>query len=98
MGARVGLVRNDPSGPTERRPDTARRNVIQSADAGPSPTYRVLPNQGYQSSSDHRIAIPLPHAATAVQLDVLWPNGRKQLYNIKPRGREVIRLQQVNQD
>ncbi len=98
MGARVGLVWDEPSGPKKRRSGFARRNVIQSADVGPSPTYRVLPNQGYQSSNDHRIAIPLPNGATGVQVDVVWPNGSKQRYNLKPRSRGVIRLQQGNQD
>lgn len=98
MGAHVGIVWDGPLEPKKRRSGFTRRSVIRSADVGPSPTYRVLPNQGYQSSSDHRIAIPLPHGATAVQVDVLWPSGSKHRYNLKPRGREVIRLQQRNQD
>ncbi len=54
----------------------------------------VLPNQGYQSSSDHRIHIALPRNAENVRLKVVWPNGRSQEFGVEPRQPGTVRLRQ----
>ncbi len=57
-------------------------------------THWLLPNQGYQSSNDHRMHIAVPPGVETVQLEVLWPDGRRQRCTVKPRAREVIRIKQ----
>ncbi len=57
-------------------------------------THWLLPNQGYQSSNDHRMHFALPPGVTTVQLDVIWPNGRRESHTVKPRPGEVMRLKQ----
>ncbi|MFQ5491379.1 MAG: CRTAC1 family protein [Phycisphaerae bacterium] len=56
-------------------------------------TYWLLPNQGYQSSSDHRIHVALTPGAKIMALKVLWPDGRRSQHVI-PARRSVVRLDQ----
>jgi hypothetical protein len=54
----------------------------------------LLPNQGYQSSHDHRMQLaPVPRNGP-VRIDILWPDGRTQRYRVDPQAREVVRLRQ----
>ncbi len=59
-----------------------------------SGTRYLLPNQGYQSSNDHRLHIPVPPGAATVEIEVRWPNGQRQT-RILPIGRgKTIRVRQ----
>ncbi|MEE9296033.1 MAG: CRTAC1 family protein [Phycisphaerae bacterium] len=64
-------------------------------------THWLLPNQGYQSSIDHRLHIALPPGVTTLELEVFWPNGRRERYSINPSPKRqrwesatVVRLRQ----
>ena len=59
------------------------------------PAQWLLPNQSYQSSSDHRLHIPAPLDGGTVRLEVLWPDGRVQHYDVKPRSEGTVRLKQA---
>jgi hypothetical protein len=59
------------------------------------PWHWMLPNQGYQSSHDHRLYLPLqPDDRATPPLEVRWPDGTMQRYQPEQRGRGVIRLRQ----
>ncbi len=58
------------------------------------PWRRMLPNQGYQSSHDHRLYFPLPPDTTKALLEVGWPDGAYQRYQVEPRGAGNVRLHQ----
>lgn len=57
-----------------------------------SATYWLLPNQGYQSSHDHRVFIPTTPGEHILQLEVLWPNGRSRQYDVNTQTNAVIQL------
>ncbi|MCH7839533.1 MAG: CRTAC1 family protein, partial [Planctomycetes bacterium] len=59
------------------------------------PWHWMLPNQGYQSSQDHRLYLPVrPEDRVTPPLEVGWPDGTLQRYQLEQWGRGVIRLRQ----
>jgi hypothetical protein len=58
-------------------------------------THWYLPNQGYQSSHDHRLHLVGPRGEAAVQIEVTWPDGRRQRYDVKPKTGLVSLRQQT---
>lgn len=58
------------------------------------PAFRLLPNQGYQSSHDHRILIPLTKPNAEVSIEVTWPNGTRQRHALPPRPTGTFQIRQ----
>jgi len=64
---------------------------VSMAGAG---TRRLLPNQGYQSSNDHRLHISIPPGRSADHVTVHWPDGRSHEFALPPDAKGVIQLRQ----
>ena len=58
------------------------------------PAFRLLPNQGYQSSHDHRILIPLTKQNAEVSIEVTWPDSSRQRHSIRPRRAGTFQIRQ----
>lgn len=54
----------------------------------------LLPNQGYQSSNDHRLHIAIPQGRRADHVTIQWPDGRSEDFAFPPDAKGVVRLRQ----
>lgn len=57
-------------------------------------TYWLLPNQGYQSSHDHRIHLPWLDKSTTLQMDVMWPDGSSQHHTVNRPTQRMVAIRQ----
>ena len=57
-------------------------------------TRQLLPNQGYQSSHDHRLHFASQGDVATLEIKVVWPNGSTDRYPIPQPYRGIVRLQQ----
>lgn len=58
--------------------------------AGRSQTGAVLAGDSYQSASDRRVVFGLPSPGPAVDVEVRWPGGRRQVLRSVPPDRHLV--------